>query len=236
MNKDDIQRTLAKHADWLSGKDAGMRADLRGADLREADLREADLWKANLGGSNLGEANLWGANLRGANLQRADLQRTNLREANLRGADLREANLWGADLRGSNLREANLWEANLLGANLQRANLQRADLEPVAAARLSTCPPDGPFYGWKKCQAGVIVKVCIPDNARRSSATTRKCRAEFVDVLEVIGADVGVSKHNGATTYRSGERVTCDKWDEDRWAECSGGIHFFLTREEAEAY
>jgi len=30
--------------------------------------------------------------------------------------------------------------------------------------------------------------------------------------------------------------VRCDKWDDDRWNECSGGIHFFLTRAEAEAY
>ena len=26
------------------------------------------------------------------------------------------------------------------------------------------------------------------------------------------------------------------KWDEDRWNECANGIHFFITREEAEAY
>ena len=28
------------------------------------------------------------------------------------------------------------------------------------------------------------------------------------------------------TEYRVGQRVTCDKWCEDRWEECAGGIHF----------
>jgi hypothetical protein len=55
-------------------------------------------------------------------------------------------------------------------------------------------------------------------------------------VLEVFGADVGVSKHERLITYRKGEVVHCDKWDDDRWNECSGGIHFFITRYEAKSY
>lgn len=52
-----------------------------------------------------------------------------------------------------------------------------------------------------------------------------------------IGATEGYSQHDkGKTVYRVDEIVHCDKWDEDRWNECSGGIHFFLTREEAEAW
>jgi hypothetical protein len=30
--------------------------------------------------------------------------------------------------------------------------------------------------------------------------------------------------------------VRCDTWNEDRWTECGGGIHFYLTREEAAAH
>jgi hypothetical protein len=90
--------------------------------------------------------------------------------------------------------------------------------------------------GWKKCAHGIIVKLSIPHDAKRSNATDRKCRAEYADVLEVIGADVAISTHDGKTEYRAGQRVTCDKWVEDRWSECAGGIHFFITRAEAEAY
>jgi hypothetical protein len=92
------------------------------------------------------------------------------------------------------------------------------------------------LIAWKKCQDGVIVRLKIPAAARRSNATGRKCRAEFAEVLEVIGAKVGTSTHDGKTRYAVGKTVKCDAWCEDRWQECAGGIHFFLTREEAEAY
>lgn len=64
----DLQKVLEKHAMWLSDKEGGERADLRGADLRWANLRWA----------NLRDADLRDANLRGANLSRADLSWANL--------------------------------------------------------------------------------------------------------------------------------------------------------------
>ena len=72
--------------------------------------------------------------------------------------------------------------------------------------------------------------------AKRSNATGRKCRAEYAKVLEVIGAEVGISQHDGKTKYKVGETIHSDKWDDNRWEECSSGIHFFITRLEAENY
>ena len=83
---------------------------------------------------------------------------------------------------------------------------------------------------------GVIVKLRIPEAAKRSHAFGRKCRAEYADVIEVIGADVAVSQHDGRTEYRAGQRVIPDRFDENWQEECSSGIHFFITRLEAEAY
>ena len=76
----------------------------------------------------------------------------------------------------------------------------------------------------------------VPEDAKRSNATGRKCRFEFVDVLELFGGHVGISQHDKKTEYRVGQRVICDKWDDNRWNECSGGIHAFLTRIEAENF
>ena len=95
-------------------------------------------------------------------------------------------------------------------------------------------PESGQFTGWKKCKNGVIVKVMIGKNARRSNANGRKCRAEYVKVLEVFGAEFGVSTYDNKTEYHAGKIVRCDKWNEDRWEGCGGGIHFFITRNEAE--
>jgi hypothetical protein len=95
---------------------------------------------------------------------------------------------------------------------------------------------DGDIVGWKKCLNNVIVKLLIPANARRSNATGRKCRAEFADVLEVIGAEVAKSLYCNSFEYVKGKRVVCDQWEHDRWTECGGGIHFYITREEAESH
>ena len=155
--------------------------------------------------------------------------------ANLGGADLSRANLSGAYLIGANLGGADLSRANLGGANLIGADLSRATGAELALAMASHLP-EGQFTGWKKCRDGVIVKLGIPESAKRSHGASRKCRAEFADVLEVFGAEAGISLHDDKTEYRAGQRVKCHRWDEDRWNECSGGIHFFITRIEAENY
>ncbi len=207
-------------------------ADLRGAYLREADLREASLREANLRGAYLREANLRGASLRGA-----DLCGANLCGANLRGAYLREANLRGADLR-----EADLRVANLCGADLREANLCGADLNGIKTNYLTIGihpAPEGKLIGWGK-KSKHIVKMEIPEDSPRSCATTRKFRCYFADVLEIDGKTTGKIEHswNGIDiiVYEVGQRVYSGSWDAHRWNECSHGIHFFLTREEAEAW
>jgi Family of unknown function (DUF5758)/Pentapeptide repeats (8 copies) len=179
-------------------------------------------------------ANLYGADLQSADLQGANLHGADLRGADLYGADLRGADLRDADLRGADLQSADLQSANLRGANLHGADLQSAENVSDLAAAESNILPEGVIIGWKKCQHEVIVKLIIPAKARRSNATGRKCRAEFVRVAAVFGAEEGISIYYPSVRYRKGETVTCDHWNEDRWVECGGGIHFYLSRIEAE--
>jgi hypothetical protein len=146
------------------------------------------------------------------------------------------ANLSGADLSGADLSGADLSGADLSGANLSGANLEDCKGAEVALAQTSIVPDTGPFFGWKKCRGDVIVHLAIGDKAKRSNASGRKCRAEYVKVLEVIGAEKGISLHDGKTEYEKGKIVSCDKWNKDRWTECGGGIHFYITRAEAEAH
>ena len=168
--------------------------------------------------------------------QRANLSGADLHNANLYNADLYNADLSGADLSGAYLSGAYLRGANLRNANLSGADLRSANLSDIALAETSIVPEMGQFTGWKKCKNGVLVRLIIGKKAKRSNATGRKCRAEYVKVAEVIGAEVGISSRDGTTEYRVGQIVRCDKWEEDRWIECAGGIHFFLTRAEAQAY
>ena len=254
------QEDLAKHAAWLRDEPEGVRivtvvdanligADLRGANLIGANLSGADLSGADLRDANLRRANLRGANLIGANLSGADLIDANLRRANLIDADLIDANLSGADLIDANLIGANLSDANLRGADLRDANLRGADLSgadlsgakyiPDNVSATTSIVPDGDLVVYKQLANDSIATLKIPKEAKRSNATGRKCRAEYADVLAIQdkegGAmESGVSWYDNSFVYRVGETVHPHEWCEDRWQECAGGIHFYLTRYEAE--
>ena len=94
-------------------------------------------------------------------------------------------------------------------------------------------PQQGTLTVWKKLSCGVVAKLLVPAKARRTASLVgRKCRAEWAKVLE----GEGVSQHDGATRYAPGEIVRPDRYDDDIRVECAPGIHFFLTREEAEEY
>ena len=163
-----------------------------------------------------------GADLSGADLSRANLSRSDLSRADLYGADL-----YGADLSGADLSRADLSGADLSGAQINYNS---------AAFQQTRILPEGSIIGWKKCQNGVIVKLRIPEDAKRSHAFGRKCRAEFADVIEIFGSDKAISQHDNSTIYKVGKRMIPDSFDDDFSKECSSGIHFFITRVEAEAY
>jgi len=152
------------------------------------------------------------------------------------------ANLYGANLSGANLSGANLYGANLSGANLSGANLKEIKNGVLVLARTQITPQEGAFVGWKKLQNGVIARLVIPHDAQRfNSYGSRKCRASKVVVHEMFlnGKTVTIAafdKHTGKTKYETGCEVLPDKFDDNKQTECSHGIHFFLTREEAEAY
>ena len=252
MNGEEIRIVLEKHEKWLNNELGGIRADLSGADIYGLDLRGANLYGANLIRADLRvayliKADLREANLSGANLSGADLYEANLSGADLSGADFREANLSGANLSGANLSGANLSGADLRGADLSGANLRLAKNIPSYACRL-VCPEEGSFIGFKKARTTApdfreaIVKLLITEDAKRSSATTRKCRCDKAKVISITSLD---GKENFTTAYSYfdrifqytvGQTVVIDDFDEDRWNECSTGVHFFITREEAIDY
>ena len=177
----------------------------------------------------------------GANLRGAVLYGAKLRGADLYGADLRGANLYGANLRGANLYGANLREADLRGANLREANLYGADLREAIGTYMA-CPTDGSFIGWKKASE-YIVKLQIPEDARRSSAGGEKCRCDKAYVVEIQNADGTKadietihSTHDANFVYTVGATVEVSDFDGDRWNECAPGIHFFIDRRAAVEY
>ena len=227
-----VDNTLAKTVtEALKGD-----ADLCDADLCDADLCDADLCGAYLCGAYLCGADLCGADLCGADLRDADLCDADLRDANLCGAYLCGANLCGAYLCG-----AYLCGAYLRGADLRGADLCGADLRGARGAYMA-CPTDGSFIGWKKA-SGYIMKLQIPEDARRSSAGGEKCRCDKAYVVEIQNmdgtkADIETihSNHDANFVYAVGATVEVPDFDDCRWNGCAPGIHFFIDRRAAVEY
>ena len=195
-------------------------------------LEDIDGWKEM-------RADLHGADLHGANLHRADLCGADLYGADLHGANLYGANLCGANLYGADLHGADLHRADLCGADLCGADLRGATNIPFIPM---TCPDTGTFVAWKKAN-GYIVKLEIPEDARRSSATGRECRCDKAKVIEIQELDGSpselteiASRYDRNFVYRVGEIAEEPKYDENRWKECAPGIHFFINRQEAVDY
>ena len=181
--------------------------------------------------ADLDGADLIGADLRGADLRGADLHGADLNEADLRGASLRGADLSGADLRGANLR----------GADLSGADLCEVRINERTVFYALQCPEKGAYMAFKKA-GDYIVELEIPEDALRSSATTRKCRASKAKVISITSVDgeksvEGIaSDYDSEFIYRIGEITEVPDFDTDRWNECAAGIHHFITRAEAEQY
>ena len=253
IDEAELNKILSNHKLWLMDESNGIRANLSGVDLEYAnldgaDLRDANLSGADLRGADLGGANLWYADLRGADLRDANLGCADLGYANLSGANLSGANLDGADLkstdlRGTNLGHVNLWSADLSGADLSGANLWSADLSCVKNIFFPmACPEKGSFIAFKKAGC-YIIELFIPSNAKRCSATSRKCRCSKAKVISITtpsGDKTNItevhSNYDPNFIYKLGEYVEVKDFDDNRWNECSTGIHFFITRQEAVNY
>ena len=130
------------------------------------------------------------------------------------------------------------------GANLRGADLRGAKDVPFIPL---ACPSDGSFIGWKKVRVNLsndfrLVKLEIPEDARRSSATSNKCRCDKAKVLAITNLEEKetfskvTNNEYAPCTYKVGEFVYPDSFEEDRWNECSHGIHFFTNRQEAINY
>lgn len=114
----------------------------------------------------------------------------------------------------------------------------------------SHCPETVSYIAYKKAfinskgnvDIDVIVKLQILENAKRSSAGGNKCRASAAKVLSISSINKktyykkAYSMFDTDFIYEVGKIVKVSNFNENRWEECSEGIHHFLTRKEAEVY
>lgn len=268
INGKTLEEILENHLHWLKRDVDGwkeMRANLDGADISNTDLRFANFKYASLNDVNFYKSDLREVDLRRTSLQHSNLSYADFREAtlndtyifnsNLAHADFGDASLVGtyishsnltrADFRGANFAWADLhscvfYDTDLRDCNFMYANLRGSKYVPYIPLQ---CPSDGAFIGWKKVN-NILIKLEISADAKRSSATTHKCRCDkakvlgFYDSLGTEELDITefVNDKYEKCKYVKGEMVYPDFFDEDRWNECSHGIHFFVNKQDAINY
>ena len=260
ITREDLNDVLEKHKLWLDtdGGD-GEKADLRYTDLQGFTLARVNLAGADLSYTNLQNTKLWFARLAGADMTGSHMAGSSLTNAELATTNLHKVNLEGADLRGARLAYSNLRSADLMYADLQAADLHCADLQGarmfITNLRYAVlhdtnltdvknfpdipmvCPETGSFIGWRTV-GDYIVKLEIPEDAKRSSDTSERCRCNKAKVLAIENldgtrADISEVRDEFGSkfTYRVGETVTVDDFDDNRFNIYSPGIKFYMDRD-----
>ena len=236
MTQAELDKIIENHQHWLrKGCDGwqDMRACIHGENLSGLDFSYSNLVKCNITGCDLSESNL----LR-SNFSYSDLSESNLLRSNFLYSDLSRCNLSRCDFSYSNLSRC----------DFSYSNLSRCDLtEAINIPFIPTvCPEKGSFIGFKKArrlkEMFVIVKLLIPEDAKRSSGLGRKCRCDKAKVLSIMSVDgrepykTACSIYDRHFIYEVGKEVSVSDFCEDRFNECAAGIHFFINREEAVRY
>ena len=231
MNKKiNLKKILKKHEKWLNGERGGIRANFSGMRLRGVDFSGMDLRYADFSYTDLRGADFGGADLKCACFGDADLDSANLSFANLNGANLSFASLNGANLFKASIK-------NICGNIMDLARATNIPYIPMA------CPDHGEYTAFKRVRNNFIVVLKIPEDAKRSSAVGRKCRADKAVVLGIESLDGKPapideieSLRDQKFVYKVGETVSVPNFDPNRFRECAPGIHHFINRQEAVVY
>ena len=205
---------------------------LENMNLENYDLSDMNFSHSNFINVNLSNVNFCSSQLVNVLLDDCDLQNANLKNTNLERASLRRANLTKADISG----------ARLYAAVLENAILDNIIFDDNTKNFRIHCPEKGAFIAYKKGLNNLIVKLLIPSDARRVSSTMNCCRCDKAKVLEIKNFegtkffDEAWSTVAEGFCYKLGEWVYAENFNEDRWYDSTGGIHFWMTEDEAKAY
>ena len=229
--------TKQEFVERLENRREGERLEFRGCEFEPMDLSGMDLRNVDFVLSSLQHVILRNVNLEGCSLENSLFDGTDIH-----GANLRNANMSMGAFRNCDLGECNICGANLYASVLESANMDRIVSDEDTKWFRLRCPEEGAFIGYKKCVNDRIVQLLIPADARRTSATMRCCRCERAKVLTIKSFDYkeqfdeAWSLVDENFVYRVGEWAVAENFNPDRWYDSTGGIHFWMHRDEAIGY
>ena len=211
-------------------------------DFTNLILEDMNLENYDLSDMNFSHSNFINANLSNVNFYSSQLVNVLLDDCNLQNANLKNANLERASLRRANLTKVDISGARLYAAVLENAILDDIIFDDNTKNFRIHCPEKGAFIAYKKGLNNLIVKLLIPSDAKRVSSTMNCCRCDKAKVLEIKNFegtkffDEAWSTVAEGFCYKLGEWVYAENFNEDRWYDSTGGIHFWMTEDEAKAY
>lgn len=258
--KIEIRNTLGFVMFEYECEDNTMKKTVENAVKHHVDLSNANLCGADLTNANLTNIKACNATFRDAVLKNAvldngilvntDFVRTDLINTSFRMANVSLGNFISASMQNTVFSYADIYnarfESNITGAVFSNCKGYKHMFEYREGIPMN-CPSDGAFIGWKIIMDDYsniyLVKLQIPEDARRSSSFGRKCRCDKAKVLEIKNMRTGElvssvvnDSYYKPTRYTCNEMVYPDSFDENRWIECSNGIHFFINKDEALNY
>lgn len=210
------------------------------SEFKEANLTDANFVLASLKSTSFFEANLTKTIFRYSKCSSNNFNTAILTDADFAYADCAYSNFKKAKLNNILFIHANLYNASFIDCKILKTKYPKID-DGTAFFALQ-CPEEGAFVGFKKSYDDKIIKLLIMKDSLRSSATSRKCRASKVKVLAItdfkgkMQFEKTYSNYDRSFVYKVGDIIEIKKFNKDRWEECSNGIHFFITREEAIQY
>lgn len=174
---------------------------------------------------------------------------------NIDNSDIKQSFFKGCDFKHRSIYFSNFNDVKIHDSDFFHAIIVRTIFKNIESSKNSyfdlQCPEKGEFIAYKKLKdfnSKYICKLLIPSDAKRSSATTKKCRCSKAKVLEIIDIRTrekvnkvlhiinSTSPEYPFFTYTVNEYVYPDSFDDNRWNECSNGIHFFMDKKEALDY
>lgn len=179
------------------------------------------------------------------------VQYLHLDHIDLSGKSFRDIQFLNCRFNNCNFNYCNIYQADFKNTIFYNCSFHGTKFQYIANLPKSldeqlTITPEGDLIVYKKAWGrnyAAIVTLLIPKKAKRCSATGRKCRAEYAKVLKIESERSGRpvksahSEHDTTFKYEVGKIVRPrDSFELDRWKECAPGIHFYLTRGEAERH
>ena len=205
-------------------------------------FEDMDLNMLNLSNLDFSSSNFINVNFSNVDFTNSILEDCLLDDCNFQSAIFINSNLRKASMRRANLKDADITGAKLYAAVLEGANLKNIIFDEKTEYFRLYCPEEGAFIAYKKALNNRIIKLLIPGDAKRVSSTQNCCRCDKAKVLEIKNFDGTIFYDEAWSTvaedfcYKLGEWVYAGNFNEDRWYDSTGGIHFWMTEEEAKKY